>query len=88
MADNTLSTEERLLWREGVAGGASEPVAALLTLIGQRYEILRDKLLTETDPLSIARIQGAARELDRWRGYPAELKEKVALSEALPEEGW
>jgi len=46
MAESSLSIEERLLWREGVASGASEPVVALLTLIERRYEILRDKLVT------------------------------------------
>jgi hypothetical protein len=83
---NRLSGEDQRLYQHGV-GKEGHPVAdALCALVASRAADLAVKLLTESDPVEIHRLQGAAVELKRWAGYPEELARKVEwLDQPHPE---
>lgn len=61
---------------EHIRKGTAPPMYALCGLMRLRAAELTRKILVETDPMNMARLQGAARELLRWADYPAELEEK------------
>ncbi|TAL17063.1 hypothetical protein EPN96_06700 [bacterium] len=68
---------DKLLLKAGVGREGNAAVDALCSLMKSRAGEITQKMLVETDPMNLARMQGAARELLRWADYPAELAEKM-----------
>jgi hypothetical protein len=68
---------DKLLLKAGVGREGNDAVDALCALMKGRAGEITQKMLVETDPMNLARMQGAARELLRWADYPAELSEKM-----------
>jgi hypothetical protein len=68
---------DKILLRAGVGREGNPAVEALCALMRLRAGEITRKMLVETDPMNLARMQGAARELLRWADYPTELSEKL-----------